>query len=505
MKPSLFIGSSTEGLGIAYAAQQNLRFTAEVTVWDQGVFQLSKTSLESLLAVLDRTDFGMFVFSPDDIVIIRGEHNQAVRDNVLFELGLFTGRLGRDRCFILMPEDARDVRLPTDLIGVTPATFEVGRRDGSMQAATGPACHSVREAIQRVCPRGDQQQSPNVGPELREQTESETVAQKEPKEPSVAEAKAAEPEKYKWFDAFVIKDYSEAIALLDEQIALLSEGDERLDLETWRGRAQFRLDPSLGTATMETLISGHPESTDLYISLAYAHLGRGLFDDALNVLDRGLELAAAKEGLFVAKARILHDIGRDEEAIALVRSAVVEEGQRASYYHQLATILRSMGKRDEARHTVEEGLALCLDDKELLIFYAEELYQGPDKKLALIPYNRLLSLDPQSTRYLTLRGNLYLELELFDLAMRDYKSANELAREKEAWILANIGNLYKNRGFFSDGIEHLKKALVLAPEDDYAHQRLAVSLELRQKEEERLQTLVKEAYKSLVAQRMGTK
>src|SRR5450759_5252398 len=112
MKPSLFIGSSVEGVRIAYAAQQNLRVGAEVTVWDQGVFQLSKTSLESLLAILDATDFGMFVFSPDDIVTIRGEESRAVRDNVLFELGLFVGRLGRERSFILIPENATDLRFP---------------------------------------------------------------------------------------------------------------------------------------------------------------------------------------------------------------------------------------------------------------------------------------------------------------------------------------------------------------------------------------------------------
>ena len=88
-KNKIFIGSSVEGLKIAYAVQQNLRHTAETTVWDQGVFDLSSTTIESLIKVLDNSDFGIFVFSPDDIIKFRGNEALTVRDNVVFELGLF--------------------------------------------------------------------------------------------------------------------------------------------------------------------------------------------------------------------------------------------------------------------------------------------------------------------------------------------------------------------------------------------------------------------------------
>jgi predicted nucleotide-binding protein len=45
MKPKLFIGSSTEGKNVAEAIHAVLQREAECTVWTEGVFQLSESSL----------------------------------------------------------------------------------------------------------------------------------------------------------------------------------------------------------------------------------------------------------------------------------------------------------------------------------------------------------------------------------------------------------------------------------------------------------------------------
>src|ERR1700743_3620743 len=100
MKPTVFIGSSVEALDIAKAIQANLQHTANSTVWDQDIFVPAAYTLESLETEIKNSDFAIFVFRPDDVLKIRNIRKSAVRDNVLFELGLFTGFLGRDRCFI---------------------------------------------------------------------------------------------------------------------------------------------------------------------------------------------------------------------------------------------------------------------------------------------------------------------------------------------------------------------------------------------------------------------
>lgn len=149
MKPALFVGSSSESLDIAYAVQKNLEDVAEVVVWNQGTFQLTKSYLESLLEALEDTEFGLFIFGPDDVIRVRGIEMPAARDNVVFELGLFIGRLGRNHSFILMPKELADFHLPTDLLGISTATFQPPSRSDRLQAALGPACHDIRAAIRK--------------------------------------------------------------------------------------------------------------------------------------------------------------------------------------------------------------------------------------------------------------------------------------------------------------------------------------------------------------------
>jgi Predicted nucleotide-binding protein containing TIR-like domain len=155
MKPVLFIGSSSESLDIAYAAQENLEDCAQVIVWTQGLFDLTRSFLESLVDTLDETQFGLFVFAADDLTRIRGQSIETTRDNVIFELGLFIGRLGRERTFILMPKDGGELRLPTDLMGINTASFEKPGNPRLLVPALGAACNKIRRAIQQLSAPSD--------------------------------------------------------------------------------------------------------------------------------------------------------------------------------------------------------------------------------------------------------------------------------------------------------------------------------------------------------------
>jgi len=152
-KPAIFIASASESLDVAHTLQERLDGAVEPTVWDQGVFGLSGTALGSLTKALNRSDFGAFVFTPHDISVIRGQEKSTVRDNVIFELGLFVGRLGVERTFILTPKgQGESMRLPSDLLGLTTAQYNANREDRNLLAALGPPANQILQAIEQLGP-----------------------------------------------------------------------------------------------------------------------------------------------------------------------------------------------------------------------------------------------------------------------------------------------------------------------------------------------------------------
>jgi Predicted nucleotide-binding protein containing TIR-like domain len=116
----LFIGSSSEGLRIAEAIAGSLSSDAQVVRWPTSV-KTGETIIEGLDRISRQIDFAVFVFSDDDRIISRRQPGKAPRDNVVFELGLFSGRLGRDRCYVVCDER---LKLLSDLQGVRTASYK---------------------------------------------------------------------------------------------------------------------------------------------------------------------------------------------------------------------------------------------------------------------------------------------------------------------------------------------------------------------------------------------
>ncbi|BBC32169.1 hypothetical protein SGFS_034630 [Streptomyces graminofaciens] len=93
------------------------------------------------------------MLTSDDMTVTRGVERPAARDNVLFELGLFIGALGRERTYMLY-DRTNPPSLPTDLAGIVPALFQP-RDDGDLLKAVARPCYDIRRHIERLGLRPD--------------------------------------------------------------------------------------------------------------------------------------------------------------------------------------------------------------------------------------------------------------------------------------------------------------------------------------------------------------
>lgn len=135
MKRKIFIGSSKEGHLVAKKIEEQLNNKLgdwiKCETWKDGdVFSSNKSTLECLVKASRKYDYGILVASNDDITFKRWKLNKSMRDNVLFEMGLFLGSLGLQRAY-LMTHDR--IVLPTDYNGITVIKYNQNNLEDNIQ------------------------------------------------------------------------------------------------------------------------------------------------------------------------------------------------------------------------------------------------------------------------------------------------------------------------------------------------------------------------------------
>lgn len=150
-KIRVFIISSAEALPIAREIQNAFMHDPFLTaIWTDGVFRATNYTLQDLEAQVDNSDFAIAIAHADDLTESRGKDWPSARDNVVFELGLFMGRLGRARAILMEPRDEK-IKLPSDLAGITTITYRF-EKGADAPALLAPACNMLRQHINDLGP-----------------------------------------------------------------------------------------------------------------------------------------------------------------------------------------------------------------------------------------------------------------------------------------------------------------------------------------------------------------
>ena len=145
-KLRVFVSTSTAGLKLAYALQDQLRKSAETVVWTEG-FSPGTPTYESLLETLKASDIAVIAFSKEDFS--RSADSREERENLLFVDGLFVGTLGLDKTFVILPKSAMHF-FPADVTTINTLTIDDPR--ASLASALMPVSKRLRGAINKLRP-----------------------------------------------------------------------------------------------------------------------------------------------------------------------------------------------------------------------------------------------------------------------------------------------------------------------------------------------------------------
>ncbi|QGW79886.1 DNA-binding protein [Pseudomonas alkylphenolica] len=472
-KPRVFIGSSVEGLNVAYPVQQNLLHVAEVTVWDQGVFELSRTTMESLTTALSDNDFAVFVFSPDDLLCIRDKTTTAVRDNVLFEFGLFIGKLGRERVFFILPS-GEELHLPTDLLGVTAGKYELARSDNSMQAATGPVCHQIRQQIQKL----------GMVPGR--------VAVEEDTGGGVSD----DINKRDWLFDFIDKKYQQAKIALQEEIASLS-GEELLQKKAWLLYCDLKLKNDGNISQLIDLATENFNSSDLQSLVGSILRFEGYGNKALELLS-AVQVSRPKDSKIALAIALCHTDATDSDS-AINALQFIGSDEFPDVAIRLAEIFESDDRKSDALLAIQRCYARHPDNRELRFKYARLAHELGQDSIAVYLFDRLTYDDSGSVEYWGYLGNSCLSLDLYDMALYAYRRAEKLIKVDSGsqWISANIGNLLTNKGLPTEACEYLERAVKYEQNSEYSHDRFATALRKKAAESKEFQNKCAEGKRQL--------
>jgi len=115
-----------------------------------GVIAPSQYPLPSLEKQLRKTAYAVFIFARDDKQISRGRKFDSTRDNVILEFGLFVGKLGSEKCFVVIPKNRKGMKIPSDLDGFTFIQYDDELFTSQPETAMLPVGTAIRSAIQRL-------------------------------------------------------------------------------------------------------------------------------------------------------------------------------------------------------------------------------------------------------------------------------------------------------------------------------------------------------------------
>lgn len=463
VKPKLFIGSSVEYKNLALAIQRALDRDAEPFVWTQGVFEPSHFPLESLEAAADIADFAVLVCAPEDLTTMRGQQHSTVRDNVIFELGLFIGRLGRKRTFLVSPRGV-ELHLPTDLSGLFPETYDPSRLDNA-EAALGAACSKIQGTISKL------------GPIERPHKELEEVSI-QLESPTSGPVDVDNPNSDWSFDRYEMAAFMAAILndgqrlkMIDDAFRNSPQATDQEILATWEASLEvtkMRAKMKGSLSIIRKHIENYPDSVRIRRALGQGLIHYGDEEGAATAFKQAAAVAKDVTLFSSLVFRILNlDSSKNDLDLAkslrqqLNRLSTSSREDRITMATTMSRLAKAANLENIAMAITEYCVSLAPEDTWDRNNLAYSYLSNDQNSLALLHY--LLIPEEFRTKYSWNNlGVIYSRLDMQGKAVEAFQKA---AGQDSETAMSNLSHKLINAGFYAEAHKQVETALAITADD----------------------------------------
>jgi tetratricopeptide (TPR) repeat protein len=184
----------------------------------------------------------------------------------------------------------------------------------------------------------------------------------------------------------------------------------------------------------------NPRYTDAHLNLGFIHSRKEKWPEAKVAFDRALLLGSNKADAFYNAGRMRILLHQPEEALPFLIQAVKMKPHRANYHFELGNAYRSLERKDDA----------------------------------LAQYRLTLKTDPDHLEAHNNIGVIFWTLKQYDLAEKAFKKAVSLGADNFE-IHNNLASIYMVLKKPRQAIPHLRRLIVLEPENAKARQLLKIA------------------------------
>jgi len=210
------------------------------------------------------------------------------------------------------------------------------------------------------------------------------------------------------------------------------------------------------------VLAKHPDNSETLRLLGIALLAQGRSRDAIMPLEAAVR-GRADPILETDLARALHQSGRSADAIACLQQAVTRQPPLARAFRQLAVLLCTMRRFDEAESVAKRGLEAAPTDPELSVVLGGICLTRSDAVGAKLAFARALANAPGYSRAMHGFGTALLyEGDFGEAAKRFQRVLADDPAHPRAGL--DLGHCLLELGRFDEAITCLRATVKAAPQ-----------------------------------------